>query len=62
MLCCIFYVSDIFELSLLIYPGKVSNAQCFRIGHIGRLTVENMQTLVDAVSEIVVEMGVKFSN
>jgi hypothetical protein len=25
------------DLNFVIYPGKVSNADCFRIGHIGRV-------------------------
>ncbi|MBN1346623.1 MAG: 2-aminoethylphosphonate--pyruvate transaminase [Phycisphaerae bacterium] len=43
----------------VIYPGKVSNADCFRIGHIGRLFVSDMRDLLRAVRETVEELGVK---
>lgn len=46
------------DRGLVIYPGKVSQANLFRIGHIGRLTPTDMQDLVDAVEEVLVEMGV----
>jgi 2-aminoethylphosphonate-pyruvate transaminase len=40
-----------------IYPGKVSNADCFRIGHIGRLFPADMQNLVAAVRDVKDDMG-----
>lgn len=43
----------------VIYPGKVSNADCFRIGHIGRLYVPDMQDLLAAIREAVAEMGIE---
>ena len=45
------------ERGYAIYPGKVSNADCFRIGHIGRLFTADMQNLVAAVRDIKSEMG-----
>ena len=36
----------------VIYPGKVSNADCFRIGSIGRLYPKDMEALVAAVAEV----------
>lgn len=39
-----------------IYPGKVSNADCFRIGHIGRLFETDMQNLLAAVRDVKAEM------
>ncbi len=42
----------------VIYPGKVSNADCFRIGHIGRLFPDDMRDLLRAVRETIDEMGV----
>ena len=41
----------------VIYPGKVSNADCFRIGHIGRLFVADMRALLAAVRQTMTEMG-----
>jgi 2-aminoethylphosphonate-pyruvate transaminase len=35
----------------VIYPGKVSNAECFRIGTIGRIYPADISNLVDAIRE-----------
>ena len=43
----------------VIYPGKVSNADCFRIGNIGRLFESDMRALLAAIRETVAEMGFK---
>ena len=45
----------------VIYPGKLSHANCFRIGTIGRITQENVKSLVAAISEVLREMAVKLS-
>lgn len=45
------------ERKFLIYPGKVSNADCFRIGHIGHIFPSDTSTLMDTVEEISVEMN-----
>jgi 2-aminoethylphosphonate-pyruvate transaminase len=37
------------EQGMVIYPGKVSDADCFRIGTIGELFPEDMQSLVAAI-------------
>ena len=42
----------------VIYPGKVSNADCFRIGHIGRLFESDMQALLAAIRRTLADMGV----
>jgi len=39
------------ERSFVIYPGKVSDAACFRIGHIGHLFEEDIQGLLQAIKE-----------
>lgn len=41
----------------VIYPGKVSNADCFRIGCIGRLFPSDMRALLAAIRETKEEMG-----
>lgn len=46
------------DRGLVIYPGKVSQADLFRIGNIGRLTPDDMQALVDATEEVLLDMGV----
>jgi 2-aminoethylphosphonate-pyruvate transaminase len=37
------------ELGLIIYPGKLSQEPCFRIGTIGRLDMKDIQRLLDAI-------------
>ncbi|NUM53726.1 MAG: 2-aminoethylphosphonate--pyruvate transaminase [Candidatus Hydrogenedentes bacterium] len=43
----------------VIYPGKVSNADCFRIGNIGRIFEPDVRDLLRAVAETVRDMGVR---
>ncbi len=43
----------------VIYPGKVSNADCFRIGNIGRIFAADVCSLLAAIRETLAEMGVK---
>lgn len=42
----------------VIYPGKLSHASCFRIGHIGRLDAADVQNLLSAVADVLAEMDV----
>ena len=42
----------------VIYPGKVSHADCFRIGTIGRIFPEQMETLVSEIERVLDQMGV----
>jgi 2-aminoethylphosphonate-pyruvate transaminase len=41
----------------VIYPGKVSKADCFRIGHIGRLAPSDMRDLLAAIRDTLGEMN-----
>lgn len=43
----------------VIYPGKVSDADCFRIGNIGRISEADVRALLAAIREVIEEMGVK---
>ncbi len=43
----------------VIYPGKVSNADCFRIGNIGRIFESDVQGLLAAIRETLIEMGIE---
>jgi 2-aminoethylphosphonate-pyruvate transaminase len=43
----------------IIYPGKISQADTFRIGSIGRLFESDMRALVSAIGEVIRDMGVK---
>jgi 2-aminoethylphosphonate-pyruvate transaminase len=42
----------------IIYPGKLTHADCFRIGHIGRLTLADVNTLIAAIAETLREMNI----
>jgi len=42
----------------LIYPGKVSTKEAFRIGHIGALTAEDSHNLCDIIEATLIDMGV----
>jgi len=46
------------EKDQVIYPGKVSGADCFRIGHIGRLFEADVRVLLGAIRQCLIEMGV----
>jgi 2-aminoethylphosphonate-pyruvate transaminase len=45
------------ERGFILYPGKISQADTFRIGNIGRLSGADMEALVDAIGRVVREMG-----
>jgi len=53
------FYSKLNDKGYVIYPGKVSNADCFRIGNIGRLFGSDMRALLGAIRETVEEMGFK---
>ncbi|KAI8784337.1 2-aminoethylphosphonate--pyruvate transaminase [Biomphalaria glabrata] len=46
------------DKDLVIYPGKVLDTDCFRIGTIGDLHAEDMTTLVKAVREVCHDMKI----
>ncbi len=41
----------------VIYPGKVTQANCFRIGHIGHLFPKDTEALITAIGEVVADMN-----
>lgn len=43
---------------MVIYPGKVSRTDCFRIGTIGRIFESDVLALLGAIRETLAEMGV----
>ena len=45
----------------LLYPGKISQADTFRIGNIGRLFAKDLRAVVHAIDETLREMGVSVS-
>jgi 2-aminoethylphosphonate-pyruvate transaminase len=42
------------ERGFVIYPGKVTDADCFRIGNIGRIFAEDVRALLAAIAEVTV--------
>jgi len=42
----------------VIYPGKVSDAACFRIGNIGRIFESDVQALLGRIRDTLAEMGI----
>ena len=44
---------------LLLYPGKLTQADCFRVGNIGRLFPSDVDALLAAVPAVLREMGVQ---
>jgi len=49
------------QLGQLIYPGKLTNADCFRIGNIGHLFPSDMQILLECIQDILKEMKIQES-
>ena len=45
----------------MVYPGKVTDAETFRIGNIGHVFPEDMDELIRNVSEVVDEMGIEMT-
>jgi 2-aminoethylphosphonate-pyruvate transaminase len=44
------------DLGFVIYPGKVSRADCFRVGTIGRIFPEDVRDLLQAVEQTVADL------
>ncbi|MHC4913437.1 MAG: 2-aminoethylphosphonate--pyruvate transaminase, partial [Planctomycetota bacterium] len=47
------------EKGYVIYPGKVSDADCFRIGNIGQIFESDIRALLTAIQQVVAEMDIK---
>jgi 2-aminoethylphosphonate-pyruvate transaminase len=45
----------------VIYPGKLSHADCFRIGHVGRLGAADVSALMAAVAETLIDMDISLA-
>ncbi len=46
------------EKGHVIYPGKLTHADCFRIGHIGRLAEGDVRALMAAIVDVLKEMDI----
>lgn len=49
------------DAGFVIYPGKASHADTFRIGTFGDITIEDCKALMDTVVVVLKEMGVKLA-
>ena len=45
------------EMGFVIYPGKLTKLDCFRIANIGRLYEKDIQALVNAIEMVLKEIG-----
>lgn len=52
------FYSRLSEKGHVIYPGKLSHADCFRIGHVGRLGSADVRALMAAIAETLTEMDI----
>lgn len=55
------FYSALNDKGFVIYPGKVSDIDCFRIGNIGRLFESDMSALLAAIQATIDEMGATLS-
>ena len=53
------FYQRLFDKGFIIYPGKLTKLDCFRIGNIGRLYPKDMLALVGAVEAVLKDMGVR---
>jgi 2-aminoethylphosphonate-pyruvate transaminase len=52
------FYSKLNEKGFVIYPGKLSKIDCFRIGNIGQLFETDIRMLIDAVEEVLYELKI----
>ncbi len=52
------FYSSLNEKGYVIYPGSVSEAECFRIGSIGRIFPDSMRALLAAIRRTLTEMEI----
>lgn len=53
------FYENLNQKDYVIYPGKVSDADCFRIGNIGRIFESDVRALLAAIAETIDEIGIK---
>ena len=51
------FYQRLFAKGFVIYPGKLTRLDCFRIGNIGRLYPKDIQSLLTAIEAVLQEMG-----
>lgn len=53
------FYQRLFDKGYVIYPGKLTRLDCFRIGNIGRLHPKDIQSLLAATAAVLKEMGLE---
>lgn len=51
------FYESLHERGQVIYQGKLSDTNCFRIGNIGQLYLDDIENLLTAIKEVLEEMG-----
>lgn len=49
------------QKGFVIYPGKLSKVNCFRIGNIGRITSSDINDLLEAIASTLKERGIELT-
>jgi 2-aminoethylphosphonate-pyruvate transaminase len=52
------FYSRLSDLGMVIYPGKLTTVECFRLGNIGDLFEEDMQALLSAIARVLADMKI----
>lgn len=52
------FYSKLNEMDMVIYPGKVTDADSFRIGNIGDLNADDMRNLLDCIVKVCKDMNI----
>jgi 2-aminoethylphosphonate-pyruvate transaminase len=53
------FYEKLHERGQVIYQGKLSDTNCFRIGNIGQLYLQDIENLLTAIKEVLLEMDIK---
>jgi 2-aminoethylphosphonate-pyruvate transaminase len=52
------FYQRLFAKGFVIYPGKLTRLDCFRIGTIGRLRLDDIQALLTTIDAVLKDMGI----
>ena len=52
------FYERLWKRGFAIYPGKLSHESCFRIGTVGRITTAEVEGLLAAIPQVLLEMGI----
>ena len=52
------FYSCLSDRGIVIYPGKLTRAECFRLGSIGRMFPSDIRVCVLTIKDVLEEMGV----